>query len=60
MTFFIITVGGNLVISLLLGSVFYMLQDTSASFNDRCILLFFALLFNALNSSLEVSQIRLN
>lgn len=56
MTFFVITVGGNFVISLLLGSVFYSLQDTSASFNDRCIVLFFALLFNALNSSLEVSH----
>ncbi|KAJ5982947.1 CDR ABC transporter [Penicillium waksmanii] len=54
LTFFVITVGGNFVISLLLGSVFYKLQDTSASFNDRCIVLFFALLFNALNSSLEI------
>jgi hypothetical protein len=58
MTFFVITVGGNTAVSLLLGSVFYMLQDTSASFNNRCIVLFFALLFNALNSSLEVCQIR--
>ncbi|KGO65937.1 CDR ABC transporter [Penicillium italicum] len=54
MTFFSITIGGNFVISLLLGSVFYMLPDTSASFQSRCILLFFALLFNALNSSLEI------
>ncbi|KAJ5641165.1 hypothetical protein N7490_005165 [Penicillium lividum] len=54
MSFFIVTVGGNFVISLLLGSVFYNLPDTSASLSNRCILLFFALLFNALNSSLEI------
>lgn len=54
MTFFTITVGGNFVMSLILGSVFYQLSDDSASLTNRCILLFFALLFNALNSSLEV------
>lgn len=40
--------------SLILGSVFYQLSDTTESLNNRCVLLFFALLFNALNSSLEV------
>lgn len=54
-SFFIVTVFGNLLMSLILGSVFYDLSDDSASLNSRCILLFFALLFNALNSSLEVS-----
>jgi ABC-2 type transporter. len=59
MSFFIVTVGGNFVLSLILGSVFYDLADTSASLNNRCILLFFALLFNALNSSLEVCDMRI-
>ncbi|KAJ5805910.1 uncharacterized protein N7503_003512 [Penicillium pulvis] len=54
MSFFIVTVGGNFVLSLILGSVFYDLPDTSESLSNRCILLFFALLFNALNSSLEI------
>ncbi|GKZ66701.1 hypothetical protein AnigIFM50267_000569 [Aspergillus niger] len=53
-SFFIVTVLGNFFLSLILGSVFYHLSDTSASFTDRCILLFFALLFNALNSALEI------
>ncbi|KAJ5701887.1 hypothetical protein N7488_009435 [Penicillium malachiteum] len=53
-TFFIITVGGNFVMSLILGSVYYHLADDSSSMANRCILLFFALLFNALSSSLEI------
>ncbi|OCK85345.1 hypothetical protein K432DRAFT_413340 [Lepidopterella palustris CBS 459.81] len=53
-TYFLITVFGNLVISLVLGSVFYNLPPTTASFNRKCILLFFAVLFNALNSALEI------
>lgn len=57
MSFFNVTVGGNFVLSLILGSVFFNLPDTSASLNNRCILLFFALLFNALNSSLEVRDL---
>ncbi|KAL4882943.1 ABC-2 type transporter-domain-containing protein [Aspergillus karnatakaensis] len=52
--FFIVTVFGNRLISLILGSVFYDLPDSTESLNSRCILLFFALLFNALNSSLEI------
>jgi hypothetical protein len=55
-TFFIVTVFGNFLMALLLGSVFYDLPDDTSSLNNRCILLFFALLFNALNSSLEVSN----
>ncbi|EFX06115.1 ABC transporter [Grosmannia clavigera kw1407] len=53
-TFFIVTVGGNLVISLVLGSVFYQLSPDASSITSRCILLFFAILFNALSSSLEI------
>ncbi|PWY81575.1 ATP-binding cassette transporter [Aspergillus sclerotioniger CBS 115572] len=53
-SFLIVTVLGNFILSLILGSVFYHLSDSSASFTDRCTLLFFALLFNALNSALEI------
>ncbi|KAL2816614.1 ABC-2 type transporter-domain-containing protein [Aspergillus cavernicola] len=53
-SFLFITVFGNLFMSLLLGSVFYDLPNNTESLNKRCILLFFALLFNALNSSLEI------
>ncbi|SPO04603.1 probable ABC1 transport protein [Cephalotrichum gorgonifer] len=54
MLFFYVTVGGNLGISLVLGSVFYDLPQDASSINSRCVLLFFAILFNALNSALEV------
>ncbi|KAL3474110.1 ATP-binding cassette transporter [Aspergillus californicus] len=53
-SFVIITVLGNFLMSLMLGSVFYDLPNDTQSLNKRCILLFFALLFNALNSSLEI------
>ncbi|PYH88728.1 hypothetical protein BO71DRAFT_467139 [Aspergillus ellipticus CBS 707.79] len=53
-TFFFATVIGNFLLSLILGSVFYKLPDSTAGFTDRCILLFFAVLFNALNSALEI------
>ena len=53
-TFFVVTVLGNFVISLVLGSVFYKLPDDASSINSRCILLFFAILFNALSSALEI------
>ncbi|CRK30985.1 hypothetical protein BN1723_003728 [Verticillium longisporum] len=52
-----ITVGsliGNTVMALIIGSVFYNLQDTSASFFQRGALLFFALLMNAFASALEI------
>lgn len=52
--FFFVTVFGNLVISLVLGSVFYDLPSDASSINTRCILLFFAILFNGLSSALEV------
>ncbi|KAJ9156438.1 Multidrug resistance protein cdr1 [Pleurostoma richardsiae] len=53
-TFFLVTVFGNLTISLVLGSVFYQLSPDASSINSRCILLFFAILFSALNSALEI------
>ncbi|KAH8895219.1 hypothetical protein GQ53DRAFT_714839 [Thozetella sp. PMI_491] len=53
-TFFLVTVFGNLAISVILGSVFYDLPDSADGMNNRCILLFFAILFNGLNSALEI------
>lgn len=53
-TFMLITIMGNFVMSLILGSVFYNLPVTTASFYGRGTLLFFAILFNALSSALEV------
>ncbi|KAE8376597.1 ABC-2 type transporter-domain-containing protein [Aspergillus bertholletiae] len=53
-TFFFATVIGNFFLSLVLGSVFYGLEDSTASFTNRCVLLFFAVLFNALSSTLEI------
>lgn len=52
--FFSVTVLGNLVMSLVLGSVFYNLSPYASDMNSRCALLFFAILFNALSSALEV------
>jgi ATP-binding cassette, subfamily G (WHITE), member 2, PDR len=52
--FFIVTIGGNFIISVVLGSVFYRLPDNASSVNSRSVLLFFAILFNAMSSSLEV------
>ncbi|KAI9743048.1 MAG: hypothetical protein M1818_003343 [Claussenomyces sp. TS43310] len=54
LTFPLITVTGNLVISLVLGSVFYDLDETTESFFGRDALLFFAILFNALSNALEI------
>ncbi|KAK7442419.1 hypothetical protein CaCOL14_001239 [Colletotrichum acutatum] len=52
--FFVVTVGGNLIISLVLGSIFFDLPSDASSMNSRCILLFFAILFNGLSSALEI------
>ncbi|KAI1075018.1 ABC-2 type transporter-domain-containing protein [Whalleya microplaca] len=53
-TFFIVTVLANLIMSLALGSIYYNLPPTVDSLNRRCILLYFAILFNALSSALEI------
>lgn len=52
--FFAATVGANLAISLLLGSIFYQMPSSADSIQNRCVLLFFAILFNGLSSTLEV------
>ncbi|KAG5982033.1 ZEB2-regulated ABC transporter 1 [Claviceps digitariae] len=52
-----LTVGaliGNFVMALIIGSVFYNLDDTSSSFFQRGALLFFACLMNAFASALEI------
>ncbi|WAO94325.1 Hypothetical protein NCS54_01190400 [Fusarium falciforme] len=53
-TFFIVTVGGNLFMSLVLGSVYFDLAEAAETMNSRCSVLFFAILFNGLSSSLEI------
>jgi hypothetical protein len=45
---------GNFVMSIILGSIFYNLQPTTASFFSRSAILFFAILLNAFGSALEV------
>lgn len=47
---------GNFIMALIIGSVFFNLQDTTASFYSRGALLFFAVLLNAFSSALEVSE----
>jgi len=50
---------GNFIMALIIGSVFFNLQDTTDSFYSRGALLFFAVLLNAFSSALEVSSIRM-
>ncbi|KAJ5901777.1 ABC multidrug transporter C [Penicillium taxi] len=45
---------GNFIMALIIGSVFYNLQMTTASFYSRGALLFFAVLLNAFSSALEI------
>ncbi|KAF7532185.1 hypothetical protein G7054_g8168 [Neopestalotiopsis clavispora] len=52
--FFIVTVAANFIVSLVLGSIFYNMEPVADSLNSRCILLYFAILFNALSSALEI------
>ncbi|KAH7139880.1 ABC transporter ABCl1 [Dactylonectria estremocensis] len=52
-----LTVGaliGNFVMALIIGSVFYNLDQTSSSFFQRGALIFFACLLNAFSSALEI------
>lgn len=58
-----LTVGsliGNLVMALIIGSVFYNLDNHSSSFFQRGALIFFACLMNAFASALEVRPSRPN
>ncbi|KAI0430546.1 ABC-2 type transporter-domain-containing protein [Xylaria sp. FL1042] len=45
---------GNFIMSLIVGSVYYNLQPTTASFYQRGALIFFACLLNAFASALEI------
>lgn len=45
---------GNYVMALIIGSIFYNLDDTTGSFFSRGALLFFAILMNGFSSALEV------
>ncbi|RMD44427.1 hypothetical protein DV735_g711, partial [Chaetothyriales sp. CBS 134920] len=45
---------GNFIMSLIIGSVFYNLDNTTNSFFSRGALLFFAILMNAFGSALEI------
>lgn len=47
---------GNMVSSLIIGSIFFNLQPTTQTFYTRGSLLFFAVLTNAFSSALEVSN----
>lgn len=54
MTNFMNTVLGNIILALIIGSVFYNLPSDTSSFFLRGALLFFAVLMNAFASILEV------
>lgn len=45
---------GNLVMCLIISSLFYNLQPTTATFFQRGVLIFFSILINAFSSALEV------
>ncbi|KAK5084523.1 Multidrug resistance protein [Lithohypha guttulata] len=45
---------GNFIMALVIGSVFYNLQDVTSSFFSRGALLFFAILMSAFGSALEI------
>lgn len=55
MTLLFTTVFGNVIMGLVISSVFYNLSDTTESFFSRGALLFFTILFAATSSALEVS-----
>lgn len=48
------TVFGNTVVSLIISSIFFNLQSVTSSFVPRGTCLFFAILFNAMSSALEI------
>ncbi|KAI9830727.1 MAG: hypothetical protein M1819_005391 [Sarea resinae] len=54
MTFFYTTVFGNTVMALIVGSVFYDLPNSSSVFYSKGALIFFAILFAAMSSALEI------
>ncbi len=57
MTLFFTALFGNFIMALIIGSIFYNLDNTSSSFYSRGALLFFAVLMNAFSSVLEVRNL---
>ncbi|KAJ7741755.1 ABC-2 type transporter-domain-containing protein [Mycena maculata] len=57
LTNFYVTVFGNFVMALFIGSVFYNLKDDSSSLYARGALLFYAVIFNAFASALEITTL---
>jgi hypothetical protein len=55
MSLFLTSVLGQSAMALIIGSVFYNLQNTTGSLYSRGALLFFAILMAAFQSALEVS-----
>jgi ATP-binding cassette subfamily G (WHITE) protein 2 (PDR) len=52
-------IGGNCVLSIVLGSMFYNMPETTDSFFGRSVLLFFTILLNTFLGSFEVIVILL-
>lgn len=57
MSLFFTALFGNFIFALIIGSVFFNLNTTTASFYSRGALLFFAVLMNAFSSALEVRSL---
>ncbi|ABN66626.2 ABC transporter [Scheffersomyces stipitis CBS 6054] len=53
-SFMLFQIGGNIFIAFILCSIFYNLQPTTESFYSRTAAMFFAILFNANSSMLEI------
>ncbi|EGW35495.1 opaque-specific ABC transporter CDR3 [Spathaspora passalidarum NRRL Y-27907] len=53
----VLTIFGNVAMSLILSSVFYNLQPTTSSFYYRTAVMYFALVFNSYSSVLEIYSI---
>ncbi|KAK4152728.1 ABC-2 type transporter-domain-containing protein [Chaetomidium leptoderma] len=49
---------GQMVLAIVIGSVFYNLEPTTASFDKRAILLYFGLMLNAFSPAFEIYNIR--
>ncbi|CAM1504844.1 Fc.00g024350.m01.CDS01 [Cosmosporella sp. VM-42] len=52
--YFSITIFANLLVALVLGSIYFDLPDTAESMGKRGSLIFFAILFNGMSSTLEI------
>lgn len=45
---------GNTIVAIVIGSVFYQLEESTESLGKRAVLLFFAIMINALTPAFEV------